>query len=65
MSANDDETQEIKDYIEKFSIEAIIEVYLEENCFSEIVDCLVKNLNKKLSALESIEEVLNEMKVRS
>jgi hypothetical protein len=52
---NEADIQKIKDLIDEHSIEAIIEVYLQDNCYGDIVDAITTHLNKKLELLAKIE----------
>jgi hypothetical protein len=55
------EREIITEFIDEHSIGSIIEVYVNENCFSEVVECLVAVLLKKLNALTEIQRVMNQL----
>lgn len=54
-----DESKEcISKFLSEYSINEILEVYLQDNCYSEIVEHITDHINTKLARLSKIEEVI-------
>jgi hypothetical protein len=52
--------KKVKDLIEEHSIEDILEVYFEENCYGEVVQVVMSHVEAKLHKLSKIEEIFKE-----
>ena len=52
---DEEDIRQIKDLIEEHSIESIIEIYLQDNCYGDIVEAITTHINKKLELLGKIE----------
>ena len=55
---------QIKKLIEQHGIAQILLVYFEDNCYTDVLDCLTNHIGKKLDRLANIEQVIEKFCIK-
>jgi hypothetical protein len=54
---DEEDRKKLAELLENHSIETVLEVYFEDNCYGEVVTAIMNHIDSRLQKLSKVEEI--------